>query len=344
MTPKQVSDFFASRRRDRKDLVLITVFRTAGSTYSKAGAHMLVDENGDFLGMLSGGCLEGDLAERSKAVLASGEPQIAEYNLSADDDLFGLGVGCEGTICVLLQPLHASADYAPYATIDTALNGNTAARIGVVVESASPQEVTPGATVVECAGERTAFGLAEPDAIDLSSTGTQNVTIAGVACELLVYELHPLPSLLVLGAGPDAEPLINFATELGWQCTIQDHRPAYIESRTLPNDVVRHCIPVAELAANIDLAPFDLVMVMSHHLISDGDYLRQLATSPVGYIGLLGPPHRRDRILATLGDDAKTLDGRLHGPAGLAIGGRGPAPIALSIIAEMQQYLSTSCN
>ena len=78
---------------------------------------------------------------------------------------------------------------------------------------------------------------------------------------------------------------------------------------------------------------------MSHHLVSDGKYLQQLASSPVAYIGLLGPVDRRRRLLEELGDTGKSLEDRVHGPAGIDIGGRGPASIALSIVAEMHQQL-----
>ena len=78
---------------------------------------------------------------------------------------------------------------------------------------------------------------------------------------------------------------------------------------------------------------------MSHHLVSDRSYLRQLANTDIGYIGLLGPQARRERLLADLGTGAQRLDGRVFGPAGLSLGGRGPGPIALSIVAEIQQVL-----
>ena len=96
----------------------------------------------------------------------------------------------------------------------------------------------------------------------------------------------------------------------------------------------------ADLAAAVDLTQFEMAIIMSHHLESDRTYLRQLAATDIGYIGLLGPAQRRERLLAELGDDVSQLEKRLHGPAGLDIGGRGPASIALSIIAQMQQYLA----
>jgi len=104
--------------------------------------------------------------------------------------------------------------------------------------------------------------------------------------------------------------------------------------------VTTYCCPVDELGENVDLAAFDMAIVMSHHLVSDRGYLAQLAEVPVGYVGLLGPPGRRDRLLAELGAAAKKLEGRLRGPAGIQLGGRGPGPIALEIVAEMQAYLS----
>jgi xanthine/CO dehydrogenase XdhC/CoxF family maturation factor len=74
---------------------------------------------------------------------------------------------------------------------------------------------------------------------------------------------------------------------------------------------------------------------MSHHLATDRSYLLALAKSVIPYIGLLGPPGRRDRLLADLGDTARQLDGRLHGPAGLDIGADSPESIALSILGEL---------
>jgi xanthine/CO dehydrogenase XdhC/CoxF family maturation factor len=157
---------------------------------------------------------------------------------------------------------------------------------------------------------------------------------------VLYTRIDPPPALLVLGAGLDSEPVIRIANELGWRCTISDHRPEYVESRSFPARTRVNCCPVDELHRRIDLDQFDLVIVMSHHLASDRAYLRQLATSGIGYIGLLGPIGRRNRLLSEMDERADALKNRLHGPAGIDLGGRGPGPIALSIIAEMQKYLS----
>ncbi|MEL7185524.1 MAG: XdhC family protein [Pseudomonadota bacterium] len=340
MNPSQISDFFAARREKGEDLVLATVVETAGSTYSKAGTYMIIDNAGNFRGMLSGGCLEGDLAERAARVLESGDAAIAEYNLGADDELFGLGVGCEGTMRILLQPLNASSNYEPFQTINDLSNGHAAAKIALVVAS-DAATVKPGAATLLVNEQEIRLGVSDDFAVDFSVHGLQNYRTGDTACQVLVFEIHPTPRLLILGAGMDSEPIVGLASELGWRCTIQDHRPSYIEGRNLPSRVEKLCMPAAEVSQQIELADFDLAMIMSHHLATDTEYLRQLASTNIGYVGLLGPPHRRDRILASASDAAAKLAGRLHGPAGIDLGGRGPGPIALSIIAEMQRYLAS---
>ena len=102
------------------------------------------------------------------------------------------------------------------------------------------------------------------------------------------------------------------------------------------------CLPADDLASELDLSCYKMAIIMSHHLASDRSYLRQLAATQIAYVGLLGPRNRRDRLLDELGDVAASLQPRLYGLAGLDLGGWGPEPIALSIIAQMQQELHSS--
>lgn len=268
MNSSKLLRFFEPRRARGEPLVLVSVVATSGSTYSKTGDQMLVDQNGVGCGMLSGGCLESDLAVRAQVVLESGNPQSVTYELAAgDDDVWGLGIGCDGSMTIGLQKISSENDYAP-------------------------------------------------------------------------LDLPPPIQLLVLGAGLDAIPLTRLADELGWQCTVVDHRPAYIERTEFSDEFDKHCIEPQQLADTVNLAEIDCAIVMSHHLASDREFLRQIANSEMAYIGLLGPPARKERLLSELGDAGKALHARLHGPAGLDLGGRGPEVIALSIIAQMQQVLA----
>jgi xanthine/CO dehydrogenase XdhC/CoxF family maturation factor len=349
---KQV-EFLERHRAAGVPLVMATVFETQGSTYSKAGARMLIDGDGRFQGMLSGGCLEGDLAMRARVVLESGQTQFATYDLASEaDELWGMGVGCAGVMRVILQALDPANDYAPAGELLELLAGRDNLTVITCLES-SDARVPVGTTVVRAGPTRpggpapglldNAVGAAyaardlEPGETRILSCNTAQGTLRA----LLIAEA-PVPRLLVLGAGADAEPLVRFAAELGWLCTISDHRPAYIDGNEFSVAHARHCIPVDSVSDELALDKYDLAIVMSHHLASDRSYLRQLASTGIAYVGLLGPPDRRTRLVSELGDSAAQLADRLHGPAGLDLGGRGPAAIALSIVAQMQQHLAAT--
>ncbi len=334
--------FFEERRNRGESLVLVTIFNTSGSTYSKAGTHMLIDGEGDFRGMLSGGCLEGDLALRASKVIESGTPQAVTYDLAQDDELWGLGVGCDGEMQVFLQALTAANGYQPFAAIATAMQGDRPARLAIVIES-EHEDIPAGAAAIGV-GERVrglglADGLAGGLVQDVRRPAYEQVKLDDHRISVLMAKIHPPPRVLVLGAGPDAEPVVRFASELGWRCTVVDHRDAYIESGGFDAAEKVICLPAGELAATLDLSQYQAAVVMSHHLATDRAYLVQLATTDMRYVGLLGPAARRDRLLAELGESARSLSTRLRGPAGIDIGGRGPAAIALSIVAEVQGVL-----
>jgi len=340
---------FERWRSANANLVLATVYETEGSTYSKAGAQMLIDAEGNFQGMLSGGCLEGDLAERAAEVLTTGRPQQVSYDLgSNDEELWGLGVGCDGLMRIFLQPLTSEDNYQPFAAMAGVYESMHVGAVATVLSSSTP-DFPPGMAKV----------VSDANALDESSdvqqpdwlqTGIRNVLrtrrsyrqeldLGGSAVEVLFACLRPPPNVLVLGAGLDAEPVVRLISDLGWRVTVQDHRPAYIEKGNFHSaDRVLNCA-ANELFSELDNSLYAAAIVMSHHLQTDRCYLELLADSTLAYIGLLGPRERRRRLLHDLGDKGARLAGRVHGPAGLNIGGRGPASIALSIVAEMHQVL-----
>ena len=287
--------FFDTRAARNEPLVLATVIATEGSTYSKSGDFVLIDGNGVICGMLSGGCLENDLAARARVVIESRSPQTARYALAAgDEDVWGMGVGCDGSMTIYLQALVPGNDYAPFDVIVATLRGGAAAELSIT----------------------------DPD-------GRQ----------LLKHSVRPPRHLLLLGAGLDAVPLARLVDELGWRCTVFDHRPAYVGNHDFPDGCEKHCAPAEALSAQLPLEKYDAAIVMSHHLASDRSYLRQLASTGIAYIGLLGPSARKTRLLSEIGAAGAQLAQRLHGPAGLRLGGRGPQLIALAILADIQQQL-----
>lgn len=349
MNTRRLIEAFKRWTRDGGPLVLATVFETSGSTYSKAGERMLLTGDGQFQGMLSGGCLEGDLAERAKQVIDSGQPQVADYDLRSDEDgIWGLGVGCDGAIRVLLQPLFADSGYEPFATMVGALQGNESI-VTVTVVSSNIAELDLATTI--CIGgarsgrdslPETLDGDVAEEAVRVRRTGHAALVereYGGHTATLLLASLRPPVRLLLAGAGLDAIPLANLASELGWWVEVADHRPANFSGTRFERADLCHSDALDALIVNLDFARFDAIVVMTHHLETDKKFLDAIATERVAYVGLLGPRSRRDRLLAALGDKGKLLAGVIHGPAGIDIGARGPEAIALSILAEIQQEL-----
>ncbi len=328
-------------------MVLATVVGTDGSTYRKAGAQMLLTADGRFAGLLSGGCLEGDLAEHARETIASDAARVVRYDMrdARHDELWGLGLGCNGLIEILLQPLLPAEGYQPYAAVAERLAGRVPAGQLLVVTSDDP-EIPAGGSLLWDVQNHVAHRIPAARQGDLLATARAHfdAQTAGVRCmhdvlELIVLSLRPPPRLVLLGGGPDVMPVLAIARELGWDCAVHDHRPAYTQRlRREGCTQVFDRISGEALPADALLGA-DAVVIMSHHLTTDAHYLRQVADSQVPYVGLLGPAARRQRLLADIGDVAARLAGRLHAPVGLDLGGEGPAAIALAVIAEVQAVL-----
>jgi xanthine/CO dehydrogenase XdhC/CoxF family maturation factor len=344
MSVRQIIQSFEAWRARGEPIVLATVYDTLGSTYSKAGHRILIAANGDYRGLVSGGCLEGDLAERARAVVAADRPAAVTYDLRDEvDEIWGLGVGCNGLLRVFLQPLQRARDYQPFAAIAQCLVGVEPAGVATVIESRDPA-VAVGGTVIARAGAHDSWGLDAAAAADLAER-TRAAVAAGAAriatesgVVVLYAPLVPIPKLLVLGAGLDAVPFVAMAAELGWFVTVADHRPAYVERGGFARAERTLLVDPDALSSSLRLEEFDAIIVMSHHLATDRKYLAQLRSVDARYLGVLGPRARRDRLLADL--DAPELRARLRGPVGLDIGADSPESIALSILAELKMTFS----
>lgn len=330
-------------------MALAVVVSTGGSTYSKAGACMLIADNGDYQGLLSGGCVEGDLAEHAARAIRDRVTALVEYDLGGEEDaLWGLGVGCDGAMRILLVPLHAGDGYAPFAAVAAAYARDEPSVLALQARA----DLRELAGAVATPADAEAFGLSDAAgrrvAADASArlaareSGYGVIDLDGNGREFVFAWIAPPPALLLLGAGPDARPLADFAAVLGWRLSVYDHRPAYLERGGF--DQARRAVsgPADALAETMPLAEFDAAVVMSHHLRTDEAYLQQLAAVDIPYVGLLGPPHRRERLLDSIGAAAEPLAPRLHGPAGIDIGGRDPESIALSIIAQAHEVLAAA--
>jgi xanthine dehydrogenase accessory factor len=334
---------FERERRAGRPLALGVLVHTQGSTYGKPGALIAIAANGDYAGLISGGCLEGDLREHALTVIAEGRPRSVHYDLRGPDDLlWGLGAGCEGAMRIMLLPVGRASDWQPLECLALALEAQRPMAIGVVCDSADPQ-VPLGSVALPLSA---AVEMPAPLQVAAVQACLAEVALSGAsrwlqaehaAFGLFVLPLALPPRILILGAGPDVVPLVEFAVRLNWRVTVLDHRAAYANAAHFAAAAeVRHARP-DELSAP-ELGRFHAAVVMSHHLPTDAAYLRSLSGSDIPYIGLLGPPQRRDKLLADLGPEAQRLQERLHAPVGLPLGGRSPESVALTIVAELQAF------
>ncbi|HTV97466.1 MAG TPA: XdhC family protein [Steroidobacteraceae bacterium] len=320
----------------RSAAALATVVATAGSTYRKPGARMLILADGGHVGLLSGGCLEADLALHAREVIDGASARAVEYDMRGPDDiLFGIGAGCEGAMRVLLEPTHAATAAAALESAGRITGSGYATCLVCVHESGEIPLGTYGPAslpaVLTDAAER---ALAQQASHELSiASGSQRL-------RAFVQFLPPPPHLLICGAGPDAQPVCAAARALGWRVSIVDHRPAYAQGHRFPGARVVLAGPAA-LADGVDLDRCHAAVVMSHHLDSDIEYLRVLARAGCpDYVGLLGPAARRRRIGAQLGSLGEPLRSRLRGPVGSDIGALTPEAIAVAIVSEVHAWLA----
>ena len=308
-------------------LVAAFVIATEGSTYRKPGALMLLSSSGARCGLLSGGCLEGDLHEHAQRLLA-GDDRILERHYDgrgSDDPVWGLGLGCEGAMRILLWRLETGSSL-------TLLRGWLSAAI----------RREPALLEIDLVSGDGALSLGSALRGDADSSPPSSVLPSGRATlrdGSFAVAAARVPAMLLCGAGPDAEPVVRMASQVGWQVTVVDHRPAYVEAVRFQDAVRVATVDAAAPGAVVALDGFDAAVVMSHNLVADGRYLAALAVSDIPYVGLLGPAARRERLYAELGPLAEALRPRLRAPVGLDLGGASPEAIALSIVAELQASL-----
>lgn len=314
---------------------LALVTDTEGSTYRKAGALAIVAEDGARTGTISGGCLEPALVMLCQQVIADGRAGVTVFDTRGDDDLlFGSGSGCRGRMRVAAWPLPGAGDGLLDALLAADADGQSLALVvsfegGVPAWRRADREADTG---------NRSLLAARPGETNRRATTEPQVPAAPTEIAL---RIAPVPRVLLLGAGPEAAPLLSLGQALGWHLRICDHREGLLGDARIPADVPRQVLrPAAALAA---ARPDDAVLVMTHLASADLEALRALAPRPVPYVGLLGPPGRRDELLAMLTDGERAaLQPRLRAPVGLFLGGDGPEAIALAIAADLQRHFHAS--
>jgi xanthine dehydrogenase accessory factor len=340
---------------------LATVVSVEGSSYRRPGARMLVCEGGASTGTISAGCLEADVIEHAKRVIRAGAAKLVEYDTASTSDemAWGLGLGCNGVVRVLVEPLAPASLYvealrrscdgragAAHVTVATVYQHTTSDSI------LAASRVRIGARLfVDEGGETWREGLSDEVAalvegdVRAGAAGIRVSEVVSGSVKVLLETLLPPVPLVIFGAGHDALPVVELARGLGWQTEVVDPqaRPASL-TRFAAADRVTLARP-EEVGARVSITPRTLALLMSHNYSHDLELLKFLLASPARYLGVMGPRKRTERMLSELAAGGEAFRPgeedreRLYSPAGLDIGANSPAEIALSIIAEMRAVL-----
>lgn len=329
---------------------IATVVRVRGSTYRREGARLLIRPDGGTLGSISGGCLEGDVAEQAQEVIATGQPRLLSYDLTSDDDaVWGLGLGCNGAIDVFVEPVSGGRGADLLGLLQDAVARRHTVAVATVI-APPPGGPAPGARLVVPEEGEPQGSLGGPDLtarivaaaraqIDAGRSTTVAVEMPGGTGEVFIEVATPPLPLVVCGAGHDAAPLVRLAHELGWWVTVADSRPAFATRERFPEADEVILAGDHEVAQKVRIDRRTFVVVMTHNFLHDLTILRGLLGTPARYIGLLGPRARTERLLGDLAKEGIALPdaqrARLYGPVGLDLGAESPEEIALSILAEI---------
>jgi xanthine dehydrogenase accessory factor len=337
---------------------IATVIEVRGSAFRRPGARMLIAADGRLVGSVSGGCLEADVCQRAADVITSGVPQILTYDTTSDADIvWGLGLGCNGIVRVLVEPVRARTLPAYLPFIAESLDRG---------EHATVATITRGASAAAAAGQRVLLredgGIAATDIADtawltrivegtrraLEDRATRLLSCTdettGSEIEIFSETVKPPVPLVIFGSGDDAAMVSRLAKTLGWHVTVVDRRPSYLTRERLPEaDALILSEPEA-IATAVPLTPRTMALVMTHNYLQDRAILETLLPRGLTYIGQLGPRRRTERLLQELAEEHGSSTygahsenaSRVHGPVGLDLGAETPEEIALAIVAEIQ--------
>jgi len=344
---------FDVAQQQGKQTALATVVQVEGSSYRRAGARMLVTEDGELTGAISGGCLEGDALRKARLAMAQQQPMLVTYDTTDDDDAkLGVGLGCNGIIHILIEPIFTDRPHHPINLFKKFLSKRQNAVVITLFSLANRKAAQPG-TCLFLTGEELISNCDTETLKDELLNDAKSVLQEGRSAtktypsdfELtgFIELLKPAVSLLVFGAGNDTIPLVQMAAVLGWHTTVIDGRTNYAVSSRFPLAKRVLLAKPDEVLSQVSIDSRTVAVLMTHNYNYDLAMLHQLLPLQLTYIGSLGPKKKLHRMLDELLDHGLDIHSdqlqRVYGPTGLDIGAETSEEIALSILSEIQAVL-----
>ena len=304
--------------RAGRGVAIATVVQTWGSAPRAVGSQLVIDADGAMEGSVSGGCVEGAVIAEAFEALEDGKPRLLDFGIS-DDDAFAVGLACGGEIRILVEPVGTAM---PVTVLEELVAARSAAKPVAYV------------TDLETGGPGLQPLDAYPDRFRMDRSGVEDDGRTFVAIH------NPPLRMIVVGAVHIAQHLVAMARACGYAPTVIEPRGAFGSAERFPGEVIVDEWPDEAMAA---LKPDTrtAVITLTHDPKLDDPAIMAALGTDIFYLGCLGSTRTHAKRVARLeeaGFDAGQI-ARIHAPVGLDIGGRQPAEIAVSVMAQVTMAL-----
>jgi len=350
---KEIRDIikaFDEAQKIGKQTALATVVHVEGSSYRRPGARMLIEDDGQLTGAISGGCLEGDALRKALLVMAEKRSRLVTYDTMDDDDAkFGVGLGCNGIIQVLIEPIDVSDPNNPIQYLRTV---NEKRQKAVLITLFSLQDkkdpqygtrllLKEDGNILDHSPVLKDVLLADAkEALINQNSSFKNYISDKQNLTAFIEVIKPPVSVIIIGAGNDVMPVVDMADILGWETTVIDGRANYAKKERFVSACQVLVLKPEQVLEQIAIDEHTVFLLMTHNYNYDMAMLRQLLQKNISYIGMLGPKKKRERMLDELKGEGLIFTQQqlsvLHSPVGLDIGAETSEEIALSILAEIK--------
>lgn len=325
---------------------LATVIRVEGSSYRREGARMLIIDSGEWVGGISGGCLEGDALKKAKFAIAQNKASIVTYDTSEDDPFqIGVGLGCNGIIDILITPLDSQNPNNQVLALEKCLNGrevNVLLSITKIKGNFEKLELGQSIITLDLIPDNLKNVVQNDinDCLQNKKSAVKNYSSASGEMQLFIEILPPPIHLIIYGGNYDIYSMVRIAKEVGWKVSVVCN-PLKVNKVLfdLADEVIEK-----EKGSTIEIDEYTVALLMAHDYETDFKNMINLLKTSITYIGMLGPKKRTDKMFLKLKEEDKAVSEedlqRIATPVGLDIGAETPEEIAISIIAEIKTFFS----
>ncbi|MDO6435891.1 XdhC family protein [Cyclobacterium sp. 1_MG-2023] len=336
---------------------LATVVKVEGSSYRQPGARMLITENGALTGAISGGCLEGDALKKAQMVIFKQQSMLVTYDTTDDDDAkFGVGLGCNGIIHILIEPIVESRKNNPIQLLKVCTTNRSPKVLVTLFDLKNKRANQPGTLLLFQEKEsiynqtfnqvktEVQTSILEACSTVFTNNKTLIQSIEQTNFTAFVENMQPSIRLNIIGAGNDVLPLVKLAKAMGWDIVIADGRSNLATSTRFSEAIEVLTGKADEVVGRLKVDRKTAVVLMSHNFNYDLGILKGLYPYKCPYIGVLGPKKKLLKLMDQLANQDIALQEKeenlIFGPMGLDIGAESPEEIALSILSEVKAVMA----